>query len=245
MPEGGQITIETANSWVDERGGFQRDLKPGQYVVICVSDTGTGMSEDIRSRAFDPFFTTKPMGKGTGLGLSMIYGFAKQSNGQVRIYSEVRKGTTVKMYLPRHVGEVEEDRFEMEYEDLPRSESGEIVLIVDDEPTVRMLIGDTLSELGYRGIEAGNTAAALKVLESDVKIDLLITDVGLPGTMNGKELADLARKSRSDLKVLFITGYAENAAISNGQLGPGMHVLSKPFPMDRLATRIRSIIEER
>lgn len=244
MPGGGQITIETANSWVDDRGGFQRDLKPGQYVVICVSDTGSGMSEEIRSRAFDPFFTTKPMGKGTGLGLSMIYSFVKQSGGQVRIYSEVGKGTTVKMYLPRHVGEVEEGGLEIKYEDLPRSESGETVLVVDDEPTVRMLIGDTLSELGYRGIEAGSTAAALKVLESDVKIDLLITDVGLPGTMNGKELADLARKSRPDLKVLFITGYAENAAISNGRPGPGMHVLSKPFPMDRLATRIRSIIEE-
>jgi PAS domain S-box-containing protein len=245
MPDGGQITIETANSWVDERGGFQRDLRAGQYVVVCVSDTGSGMSEEVRSRAFDPFFTTKPKGKGTGLGLSMIYSFAKQSGGQVRIYSEVGKGTTVKIYLPRHVGEVEEASFELEYEELPRSESGETVLIVDDEPTIRMLIGDTLFELGYRGIEAGNTAAALKVLESDVKIDLLITDVGLPGTMNGKELADLARKARPDLKVLFITGYAENAAISNGQLGPGMHVLSKPFPMDRLATRIRSIIEER
>jgi CheY-like chemotaxis protein len=202
------------------------------------------MDEETIARAFDPFFTTKPAGKGTGLGLSMIYGFARQSNGQVRIYSEVGQGTTVKIYLPRYHGKDTGEEAEEPSEELPRAESGETVLVVDDEPTVRMLVGDTLAELGYKGIEAADAASGLKVLESDVKIDLLITDVGLPGGMNGKEMADEARKHRPDLKVLFITGYAENAAVTNGRLEPGMHVLSKPFPIDKLAARIRSIIKE-
>ena len=214
----------------------------GQYVAVCVTDTGVGMPPEVVARAFDSFFTTKPTGKGTGLGLSMIYGFAKQSNGQVRIYSEPGQGTTVKIYLPRHHGKpVEETNAERAYQ-LPRAEEGETVLVVDDEPTVRMLIADTLAELGYQAIEVADAAAGLKVLQSDVKIDLLITDVGLPGGMNGKQMADAARARRPDLKVLFITGYAENAAISNGHLEPGMHVLSKPFPMDKLAARIRSVI---
>jgi CheY-like chemotaxis protein len=202
------------------------------------------MPPEVITRAFDPFFTTKPAGKGTGLGLSMIYGFAKQSSGQVRIYSEVGQGTTVKIYLPRHRGETAEDPIADGRAQLPRAGVGETVLVVDDEPTVRMLVGDTLAELGYQAIEAADGASGLKVLESDVKIDLLITDVGLPGGMSGKQMADAARARRPNLKVLFITGYAENAAISNGHLEPGMHVLSKPFPMDKLAARIRSIIEE-
>ena len=243
MPDGGRITLETANTWVDDKTAAERDMPSGQYIAICVTDTGVGMSEDVIARAFDPFFTTKPVGKGTGLGLSMIYGFARQSNGQVRIYSEQGQGTTVKIYLPRFRGKAEEDEPE-EVVELPRAEAGETVLVVDDEPTVRMLVGDTLSELGYKGIEAADAASGLKVLESDVKIDLLITDVGLPGGMNGKELADRARQHRPDLRVLFITGYAENAAISSGRLEPGMHLLSKPFPMDKLAMRIRMIIEE-
>ena len=244
MPGGGRVTIETANTWVDETTGAEREIAPGQYVAICVTDTGHGMSPEVISRAFDPFFTTKPAGKGTGLGLSMIYGFARQSNGQARIYSEVGEGTTVKIYLPRHRGKAPGEQDEEAKVQLPRAEAGETVLIVDDEPTVRMLIGDTLNELGYTGIEAGDATSGLKVLESDAKIDLLITDVGLPGGMNGKEMADKARGKRPDLKVLFITGYAQNAAISNGRLEPGMHVLSKPFPMEKLASRIRAIIEE-
>ncbi len=174
----------------------------------------------------------------------MVYGFAKQSGGQVRIYSEVGQGTTFKIYLPRHVGRVQDNEMAEDARPLPRSEEGETVMVVDDEPTVRMLVGDTLADLGYRGIEAADAASALKVLQSDVNIDLLITDVGLPGGMNGKELADEARKSRPDLKVLFITGYAANAAVSNGHLEPGMHVLSKPFPIEKLASRIRTIIED-
>jgi PAS domain S-box-containing protein len=244
MPDGGRVTIETANTWVDGPGAMERDMPRGQYIAVCVTDTGMGMPPDVVTRAFDPFFTTKPAGKGTGLGLSMIYGFAKQSGGQVRIYSEVGQGTTVKIYLPRHSGSPVNNAVGQEDAKLPRAEPGETVLVVDDEPTVRMLVGDTLADLGYQAIEAADAASGLKVLESDVKIDLLITDVGLPGAMTGKQMADKARERRPKLKVLFITGYAENAAISNGHLEPGMHVLSKPFPMEKLAARIRSIIKE-
>jgi PAS domain S-box-containing protein len=243
MPRGGTLTVETANTWLDDAAAKERDMERGQYVAICVTDTGSGMSGDVAVRAFDPFFTTKPTGQGTGLGLSMVYGFAKQSNGQARIYSELGHGTTVKIYLPRHVGKSEEQRAEIDTVEPPRAEKGETVLVVDDEPTIRMLIGDTLAELGYRAIEVADAASGLKVLDSDVNIDLLITDVGLPGGMNGKEMADAARTKRAKLKVLFITGYAENAAITNGHLDPGMEVMSKPFSMDKLAARIRSIIE--
>ena len=242
MPAGGRLTIETANSWVDDRGARARDMVPGQYVAISVSDTGTGMPPDVVSRAFDPFFTTKPTGKGTGLGLSMVYGFARQSGGQVRIYSELGAGTTVCIYVPRHTGEPEEERVEARLEDAPRARVGDTVLVVDDEPSVRMLVGEVLEDLGYSAIEAADGVSGLRVLESDVRIDLLITDVGLPGGINGRQIADAAREKRPDLKVLFVTGYAENAAISNGQLEPGMHVLTKPFAMETLATRIRAIL---
>jgi CheY-like chemotaxis protein len=238
------LTIETVNTWVDDAASRERDVPPGQYVAICVTDTGCGMPPEVLGRAFDPFFTTKPIGKGTGLGLSTIYGFARQSNGQVRIYSEVGEGTTVKIYLPRHHGKVTEDSPVPERIEVPRAEGGETVLVVDDEPTVRMLIADTLAELGYQAIEAGDGASGLRVLESDARIDLLITDIGLPGGMNGKQLVDKARAKRPKLKVLFITGYAENAAISNGHLEPGMHMLSKPFAIEKLATRIKAIIGE-
>jgi signal transduction histidine kinase/CheY-like chemotaxis protein len=242
MPGGGRLTIETANSWVDDHGARQRDMAKGQYVAICVSDTGVGMAPDVLARAFDPFFTTKPAGTGTGLGLSMIYGFAKQSGGQVRLYSEFGQGTTAKIYLPRHIGEPGEE-LEEDAAQTSQAGSGETVLIVDDEPTVRMLVADTLAELGYTSIEAADAASGMKVLDSDVRIDLLITDIGLPGGMNGRQMADAARQRRPDLKVLFITGYAENAAIGNGHLQPGMQVLSKPFAMEKLASRIKSIIE--
>lgn len=243
MPHGGRITIETANRWLDEQAAKKQDLPEGQYLSLCVTDTGTGMPPEVIARVFEPFYTTKPIGEGTGLGLSMIYGFAKQSGGQVRIYSEVGKGTTVFIYLPRHYGEVEDERPSTKSLALPRSEQGETVLVVDDEPTVRMLITDILEELGFTWIEAGDSAAGLKVLQSDVRIDLLVTDVGLPGGMNGRQMADAGRVSRPDLKVLFITGYAENAAVGNGQLAPGMAVLTKPFPMETMAARIRSMIE--
>jgi PAS domain S-box-containing protein len=241
MPEGGRLTIETANRWLDERVARERDLPAGQYVSLCVSDTGTGMTPEVISRAFDPFFTTKPIGMGTGLGLSMIYGFARQSGGQVRIYSEVGHGAMVCIYLPRHSGAAEADEIQAEMA-APPAGRGETVLIVDDEPTVRMLVTDVLEELGYTAIEANDGAAGLRVLQSETRIDLLVTDVGLPGGMNGRQVADAGRALRPGLKVLFITGYAENAVIGNGHLEPGMHVLTKPFAMEMLAGKIKALI---
>ncbi|UZK67757.1 PAS domain-containing hybrid sensor histidine kinase/response regulator [Sphingomonas sp. M1-B02] len=243
MPEGGRITIETSNRWMDQRMAEQRGLDPGQYISLCVSDTGTGMPADVIAKAFDPFFTTKPIGEGTGLGLSMIYGFAKQSGGSVAIYSELGQGAMVCIYLPRHLGDAEADGVELNVESAPRAEAGETVLVVDDEPTVRMLVAEVLTDLGYTAIEAADGAAGLKVINSDLRIDLLVTDVGLPGGLNGRQVADAARAVRTGLKVLFITGYAENAVLSHGHLDPGMHVLTKPFAMDVLATRIRELIQ--
>jgi PAS domain S-box-containing protein len=242
MPEGGRITIETGNRWLDQRTAKDRGLEPGQYISLCVSDTGTGMPPEVIARAFDPFFTTKPIGVGTGLGLSMIYGFAQQSGGAVRIYSELGQGTNVCIYLPRHWGEAEQRDELADTAEVPRGD-GETVLIVDDEPTVRMLVAEVLSDLGYNALEAEDGASGLKVLNSDARIDLLVTDVGLPGGLNGRQVADAGRSVRPGLKVLFITGYAENAVLSHGHLDPGMHVMTKPFAMDALATRIRELIE--
>jgi len=241
MPDGGKITIETGNRWFDQRTAKERGVEPGQYISLCVSDTGTGMPPEVIARAFDPFFTTKPIGVGTGLGLSMIYGFAQQSGGAVSIYSELDQGSIVCIYLPRYRGEAEEDEL-LEPSAAPRGD-GETVLIIDDEPTVRMLVSEVLSDLGYNALEAEDGAAGLKILNSGTRIDLLVTDVGLPGGLNGRQVADAARASRSGLKVLFITGYAENAVLSHGHLDPGMHVMTKPFAMDALATRIRELIE--
>ncbi len=244
MPDGGRLIIETANSAVDGRNASERDMQPGHYVAVKVTDTGTGMPREVVARAFDPFYTTKPAGQGTGLGLSMVYGFAKQSEGQAHLESAVGKGTTVRLYLPRYHGEVEEEKEQAKPERTARSEAGKTVLVVDDEPTVRMVVIEVLEDLGCAAIEAADTISGLKVLQSDVRIDLLITDVGLPGGINGRQMADAARVRRPRLKVLFITGYAENAALSNGHLLPGMHVLTKPFAMDRLAARIKDIIAE-
>jgi PAS domain S-box-containing protein len=242
MPEGGRITIETGNRWLDQCTAKDRGLEPGQYISLCVSDTGTGMPAEVIARAFDPFFTTKPIGVGTGLGLSMIYGFAQQSGGAVRIYSELGQGTNVCIYLPRHWGEAEQKNQLADTAEIPRGD-GETVLIVDDEPTVRMLVAEVLSDLGYNALEAEDGASGLKVLNSDARIDLLVTDVGLPGGLNGRQVADAGRSVRPGLKVLFITGYAENAVLSHGHLDPGMHVMTKPFAMDAIATRIRELIE--
>jgi signal transduction histidine kinase len=242
MPQGGRLTIETANRWLDERGARDHDIAPGQYISLCVTDTGTGMEPDVAAHAFDPFFTTKPLGQGTGLGLSMIYGFARQSGGQIRIYSEVGKGTTMCLYLPRH-----DDDPNFNAANFPEaSESlgdGEVVLVIDDEPSIRMLITDVLSDTGYSVLEASDGPAGLRVLQSAARIDLLITDVGLPGGMNGRQVADAARTLRPDLRVLFITGYAENALMGNGHLEKGMHVLAKPFEVERLAIKIRELLK--
>ncbi len=209
MPEGGKITIETSNRRLDPEPPASGSWNRVSTCRLCVSDNGTGMTPEVIAKAFDPFFTTKPIGQGTGLGLSMIYGFTKQSGGQVCIYSEVGRGTTICLYLPRHLGVDERAELSPEVADAPRAGQGETVLVVDDEPTVRMLVTEVLEDLGYRAIEAADGSAGLKVLQSGVRIDLLVTDVGLPGGMNGRQVADAARVARPDLKVLFITGYAE------------------------------------
>jgi PAS domain S-box-containing protein len=242
MPEGGVLTIETANKWLDGRAGRERDLAPGQYISICVTDSGTGIPKDIVDRIFDPFFTTKPIGQGTGLGLSMIHGFVRQSGGQVRVYTEPGEGTTMCIYLPRFVGDVGEDVIDTEGR-IPELGIGEVVMVVDDEPTVRMLIVEVLEEAGFTAIEADDGPSAMKILQSDVRIDLLITDVGLPGGMNGRQVADAARVARPALKVLFVTGFAENAAVGNGHLEHGMEVITKPFVMADLAHKITEMIE--
>jgi CheY-like chemotaxis protein len=242
MPDGGRLTIETANRWLDARAAKDRELPTGQYLSISVSDTGIGMTPEVVERAFDPFYTTKPLGQGTGLGLSMIHGFLRQSGGQIRIYSEPGAGTTATLYLPRFNGEL--DAADDSVPPL-RADTGhgETVLIIDDEPVVRMLMVEVLQEAGYACLEAGDGPSGLKLLQSDARIDLLITDVGLPGGMNGRQVADAARATKPDLKVLFVTGYAENAVIGNGHLEAGMQVITKPFPIAELGARVRDMIE--
>ncbi len=245
MPDGGTLTVSTSNYEVGscpEGAEPPHEVPSGQYVSVRVGDTGTGMTKEVAARAFDPFFTTKPIGQGTGLGLSMIYGFARQSNGQVRISSEPGHGTVMRLYLPRHHGTVRPHA--VPATPAPRqADAGWTVLLVDDEPTVRMLVTDALQELGYTALEAADGAAGLDILRQDRRIDLLITDVGLPGGMNGRQVADAARMVRPGLKVLFITGYAETAVLDDGQLEPGMHILTKPFAMEALGSRIRRVIE--
>ena len=242
MPNGGKLTIETCNAHLDSAYAAQsREVRPGQYVCICVTDSGTGMSTETILRAFEPFFTTKPIGQGTGLGLSMIYGFARQSEGYAKIYSEMGRGTTVKLYLPRHRGGDEEEEAEASVLATAAAETGETVLVVEDEPVVRGLIVEVLEDLGYHAIEAADGDAGLKMLQSKRRIDLLVTDMGLPG-LNGRQIADAGRTLRPGLKVLFMTGYAENAALASGFLEPGMAMITKPFAMEILAHRVRDII---
>jgi signal transduction histidine kinase len=243
MPDGGHLTIETANRWLDWRAARERDVPPGQYVSLCVSDDGVGMSAEVAARAFDPFYTTKPIGEGTGLGLSMIYGFVRQSGGQARIYSELGKGTMVCLYLPRSrdTAEVIEGP-EMAPAEPEKGDAGAVVLVVDDEPSVRMLVSEVLRELGYATIEAADGESAIRTMQSNVRIDLLITDIGLPHSINGRQVADAGRVVRPGLKVLFITGYAENAVVRDGHLTHNMHVMMKPFALQALAGRVQELI---
>ncbi|WP_370871097.1 response regulator [Pseudomonas sp. FP198] len=242
MPGGGKLLVQTFNRYLDT--GFTdayTNLEPGDYVVLSVQDSGCGMPESVINRAFDPFFTTKPIGQGTGLGLSMIYGFSKQSRGHVTIDSEVDKGTTVNLYLPRFVGE-EIHEPAVATQQAPYAQDGETVLIVEDDAAVRVLVSAVLSELGYAFVEAGDANAAMPILQSNQRIDLLISDVGLPG-MNGRQLAEIGRQIRPDLKVLFITGYAEHAAVRGGFLDPGMQMITKPFTFDLLTAKVREMIK--
>jgi PAS domain S-box-containing protein len=242
MPDGGNITIETANRTMDAAAARALDMPEGQYLSLCVTDTGTGMTADVIAKAFDPFFTTKPLGQGTGLGLSMIYGFAKQSGGQVRVQSKVGRGTTMCIYLPRYCGDPVHHHDDRNTAPAALPKASETILVVDDEPTVRTLVTEVLEDLGYTLIEAADSVVGLKVLRSGVHIDLLITDVGLPGGMNGRQLADAGREIRPNLRTLFITGYAENAVIGASQLGPGMQVLTKPFAIDTLVSRVSELM---
>ncbi|UQW76612.1 response regulator [Pseudomonas avellanae] len=242
MPDGGTLVVETSNQQLDTSfTNAHENLLPGDYVVLSVSDNGCGMPETVISRVFDPFFTTKPIGQGTGLGLSMIYGFSKQSHGHVSIKSEVGLGTTVQLFLPRFQGLKEEAEPTLQSSAL-YAENGETVLIVEDDPAVRALVSEVLSELGYAFIEAGQATDAVPILESAQRIDLLISDVGLPG-MNGRQLAEIARQLRPELKVLFITGYAEHAAVRAGFLDTGMELITKPFAFDHLTSKVREMIE--
>lgn len=243
MPDGGRITLKTANQWIGVEEDSAQGMLEGQYLCLSVSDTGTGIPPEVLAHVFEPFFTTKPIGQGTGLGLSMIYGFAQQSGGQVRIDSKVGEGTTVSIYLPRLDGVVPQDEHRTSQAAVSVELHGETVLLVDDEPTVRMLMADVLGELGYTVIEASDSAAGLKLLRSDVHIDVLVTDVGLPGGMNGRQMADAGLELRPNLKILFVTGYAETAVIGDGQLQTGMHVLTKPFAVDTLGSRVRQLLE--
>jgi signal transduction histidine kinase len=244
MPNGGKLTIEAANVALDDAyAATEEDLRPGQYVMIAVSDSGSGMAPDILSKVFEPFFTTKDIGQGTGLGLSMVFGFVKQSGGHVKIYSEIGEGTTVKIYLPRHLAT--EDTSETTA-DAPRVLGGsdnETILVVEDETDVRRLAVETLVELGYRVLEAEDGHIALRLLEREPGVRLLFTDVGLPGGLNGRQLADQARQRRPDLKVLFTTGYARNAIVHHGRLDPGVELISKPFQIASLAVKVRALLD--
>jgi PAS domain S-box-containing protein len=242
MPDGGAIVIETANVELDHAyAATQQDVKPGQYVALSVSDTGSGMSDDVLARDFEPFFTTKPIGQGTGLGLSMVYGFVRQSGGHVRISSGIGQGTTVEIFLPRYLGDAEPQGLSATNAPAARPKAHEIVLVVEDERVVRDLIVEMLDEQGYRVLQAEDGPKGLAILQTGQQIDLLLTDVGLPG-LNGRQLADAFRAERPDLKVLFMTGYVESSLLSAGFLGPGMEVIAKPFTLETLAARIEAII---
>ncbi|MBZ9785599.1 PAS domain S-box protein [Pseudomonas sp. REP124] len=242
MPDGGELRIETANVYLDGSDvNILEPVKAGDYLMIAVSDNGTGMTPKVLAKAFDPFFTTKPIGQGTGLGLSMIYGFAQQSGGHVSLFSMPGQGTSVRLFLPRLHDMESEDVLSPVISEAPPAIAGETVVLVEDDPAVRMLVLSLLKELGYRAFEAEDAKTALPLLESDMRVDLLVTDVGLPG-MNGRQLAEIARQHRPQIKVLFMTGYAQMAAERGGFLEEGMDMVAKPFSIDLLANKIRTMI---
>ena len=242
MQEDGRLTIETANYLLDE--GYARhhgDVPPGQYVLIAVTDTGAGMTREVMARAFDPFFTTKDVGKGTGLGLSMVYGFVKQSGGHVKIYSEPDQGTSIKIYLPRFYGAEEAADERADRASGKPDGQGELVLLVEDEESVRTVTADSLRELGYQVIEADSASAALRALDASPRIALLLTDIVMPD-MNGRKLADEALKRRPDLRVIYTTGFTRNAVVHNGVLDPGVNFLPKPFTLQQLSDKVREVL---
>ena len=243
MPDGGKVTIETANVFLDEFYCRSAEgVKPGQYVMIAVSDTGSGMAQDVVDKAFDPFFTTKSAGAGTGLGLSQVYGFIRQSGGHVRIYSEVGEGTTVKLYLPRSFARENPRAGARSVDETPKG-NRETVLVVEDDPDVRGYVVETLTGLDYQVRDAANAEEALKILDEPAPVDLLLTDVVMPG-MNGRNLAEAARLRRPGLKVLYMTGYSRNAIVHQGRLDAGVTLMQKPFSQNVLAARVRTMLEQ-
>jgi len=241
MPSGGKLTLETRNVILDENyARANNDVTPGNYVMIAVSDTGEGMPSEVMDKVFEPFFTTKEVGKGSGLGLSMVYGFVKQSNGHVKIYSEVGHGTTVKLYLPQAAGLANADA-PPEHRGEPER-GGETILVVEDDPLVRQYVLTQIQSLGYTTLSASNGAEALAAIDSGKPIDLLFTDIIMPGNMNGRELAKQAAIRRPEIKVLFTSGYTENAIIHHGRLDPGVLLLAKPYRRSDLASLIRAAL---
>jgi signal transduction histidine kinase/ActR/RegA family two-component response regulator len=245
MPDGGKLTIETANAHLDDAyAAAHDDVAAGQYVMTSVTDSGIGMPPHVIERAFDPFFTTKGVGKGTGLGLSQVFGFVKQSRGHVKIYSEPGEGTVIKIYVPRHYGgDAVAGPSAAKTVDLPRAQDDEIVLVVEDEDRVRHMTVDSLRELGYTVVQASDGEQALEMLVIQPRIDLLFTDIVMPG-INGRILADKARDQRPELKILYTTGYTRNAIVHNGMLDPGVSFLAKPFTLDQLAAKVRQVLDE-
>ncbi|WP_449469635.1 response regulator [Sphingobium chungangianum] len=240
MPDGGRLTLSCEEVELDaECCARNPGITPGRYIMVGVSDTGVGIDDDTLDKVFDPFFTTKPIGQGTGLGLSMVYGFAKQSNGLVRINSTVGEGTVVRIFLP--IAEQQVETESVEHAAIHHGD-GQSVLLVEDDDSVRLLVRDVLEELGYKATEAADGQQAVRILESGRRFDLLISDVGLPG-MNGRQLAEIARAHLPDLPILFVTGYAEGAAVRGGFLSNNMQMITKPFQIEMLSARIREMLE--
>jgi signal transduction histidine kinase/CheY-like chemotaxis protein len=245
MPGGGRLTIETANVDLDDRyAKTHLDVEPGQYVMLSVTDTGTGMQEQVVRRAFDPFYTTKGLGKGTGLGLSQVYGFVKQSGGHVALYSEIDHGTTVKIYLPRYDGAIMAGTTTAASDETPNAAGDEIVLVVEDESAVRHVSVDALRDLGYAVVQASDGKQALEVLRIQPRVDILFTDIVMP-EMTGRELAEKALILRPNLQVIYTTGYTRNSIIHNGILDPGIAFLAKPFTIAQLAQKMKEATDRR
>jgi CheY-like chemotaxis protein len=246
MPQGGKLTIETGNTYLDTYyADAHSEVQAGEYVLVAVSDNGVGMPPEVMSRAFEPFFTTKDDGKGTGLGLSHVFGFAKQSGGHIMLYSETGRGTSVKIYLPRHIAvaiAATTETVKRDASSIPRS-GGEVILVVEDDPDVRFFSVTALTDLGYRTLETDDPNSALSILSKEPTVDLLFTDVGLPG-MNGRILAKKAKSIVPEIKVLFTTGYARNAVVHHGLLDAGVSLLPKPFTIERLARACRAVLDE-
>jgi CheY-like chemotaxis protein len=245
MPAGGKLTIETANAYLDETyAAAHREIEAGQYVVIAVSDTGSGMTREVMERAFDPFFTTKPVGQGTGLGLSQVYGFIKQSGGHIKLYSEPGDGTTVRLYLPRLAPEAPQAEAVGTERHLPAGTNTSSILLVEDDPDVRASAIGMLRELGYGVLAAADGPSALRLLDANPDVALLLTDVGLPGGLNGRQLAEQAMRRRPGLRVLFTTGYARNAIVHHGRLDPGVELITKPFSLSGLGAKLRQVLAD-